>query len=91
MFLKFFGKSPVASKFKGIVAQVNGLEAEIQALSDADLLAASQKLKTDLSVFPINERIAKLDEVLPRAFALVRESARRTLKQRHFDVQLMGG
>ncbi len=95
-----FGKSPVAGKFKSVVEAVNSLEAEIKALSDADLKAEGKKLQF-LLASPAEasakegrtpeEKKAKLDELLPRAFALVRESARRTLKQRHFDVQLMGG
>ncbi len=91
MFLKLFGKSPVAGKFKAIVAQVNGLEPEIKAFSDAELLAESGRLKTSLAEVPVESRVAKLDEILPRAFALVREAAWRTLHQRHFDVQIMGG
>ena len=89
--------------FGRIVEQINALEPEIQKLSDEEILKESERLKTliqgspstssgakDLLV-PEQSRRATLDEVLPRAFALVRETAKRTLGQRHFDVQLMGG
>ncbi len=92
-FLGLFGKSKIKSQFKSIVAQVNALEAEIQALSPDELRAESKKLQ-----FLVAEDVAKgtsdqdaLNKILPRAFALVREAAKRTLGQRHFDVQLMGG
>ena len=93
----FFGKSKVESNFKPVVEAVNALEAEIKALSDEGLREESKKLQIQASSFAKasedkdNELKAKLAEILPRAFALVRESARRTLSQRHFDTQLMGG
>ncbi|MBI3045935.1 MAG: preprotein translocase subunit SecA [Candidatus Harrisonbacteria bacterium] len=67
------------------VEEINALEKEVSALSDEALKEESNKLKSsqDLKL--------KLEEALPRAFALVREAAKRTLGQRHFDVQLMGG
>ena len=67
------------------VEAVNALEPEVQKLDDAALKARTAWLK---------ERLANgetLDDVLPDAFATVREAAKRTLKQRHFDVQLIGG
>ena len=72
-------------RYQPTVAEINGLEAEIAALSDAQL-----KAKTDT----FRQRIAEgadLDDLLPEAFATVREAAKRTLGQRHFDVQLVGG
>ncbi|MDP3999024.1 MAG: preprotein translocase subunit SecA [bacterium] len=71
---------------KQIVAQINALEPEIQGFSQERLLEDSQALKR----LVLEQKIG-LDEALPRAFGLVRETAKRTLKQRHFDVQLMGG
>ncbi len=91
MLLGLFGKSPIAKKFTSVAQQVNALETEIKALSDADLKAESKKLQFLLAEVPEEKKKDKLDELLPRAFALVREAARRTLKQRHYDVQLMGG
>ncbi|MDD5068358.1 MAG: preprotein translocase subunit SecA, partial [Candidatus Pacebacteria bacterium] len=68
-----------------LVAQINGFEAEIKALSDEQLKAKTEEFR---------KRLAEgeaLDDLLPEAFACVREASRRTLGQRHFDVQLMGG
>src|SRR6478672_9508635 len=73
------------NSMKPIVTAVNALEATVKALSDDDLRARTVWLR---------ERLAKgesLEDVLPDAFATVREAATRTLGQRHFDVQLMGG
>jgi len=72
-------------KIQPIVDEINALEEEIRALSDSDFPIQTQTLK---------DRFKKgdsLDVLLPRAFALVREASRRTLGQRHFDVQLIGG
>jgi preprotein translocase subunit SecA len=88
-FSRLFGSG---GGFNARVRDVNALEAEIQKLSDAGLLAASDALKGEIrAVADWEAQKQKLDQVLPRAFALVREAAHRTLKQRHFDVQLMGG
>jgi preprotein translocase subunit SecA len=67
------------------VVRVNELEPELQQLSDAALRAKTAEFKERL------ERGATLDEILPEAFATVREAARRVLNMRHFDVQLVGG
>src|SRR5208283_3246318 len=67
------------------VIDINSLEPEMQKLPDAEFPLRTQQLK---------ERRAggaKLDEILPEAFALCREAGRRTLNMRHFDVQLIGG
>ncbi|MFZ5590908.1 MAG: preprotein translocase subunit SecA [Bacillota bacterium] len=68
-----------------VVQQINELENQISRLSDADLAAQTAVFKDQL------ERGAALDDLLPRAFAVVREAGRRVLGMRHFDVQLMGG
>jgi preprotein translocase subunit SecA len=73
------------TSLKPIVQAINAREAEVSALSDEDLKARTGQFR---------ERLAKgetLDAILPEAFATVREAAKRTLGQRHFDVQLMGG
>jgi preprotein translocase subunit SecA len=67
------------------VALINSLEPEIERLTNEELLAESQKLKGELKDGKTP------DDILPRAFALVRETGKRVLKQRHFDVQLVGG
>src|SRR5206468_1198477 len=64
---------------------VNALEPEMHALSDAALRAKTDEFKQRLA------NGEELDEVLVEAFAVVREAAMRTIGQRHFDVQLMGG
>jgi preprotein translocase subunit SecA len=70
---------------QAIVPAVNALEEETQALDDAGLRARTGGLKSRL------EAGAYIDDLLPEAFATVREAALRVLGQRHFDVQLMGG
>ncbi|MDF2954239.1 MAG: Preprotein translocase subunit SecA [Thermodesulfobacterium sp.] len=72
-------------KLKPIVQRINSLEPEMQKLSDAELSRKTVEFKERL------ERGETLDELLPEAFAVVREAARRVLGMRHFDVQLMGG
>lgn len=67
------------------VGKINELEPEFEKLSDADLRAKTEELKARY-----NDG-TPLDELLPAAFAAVREAAKRTLGQRHFDVQLIGG
>ena len=72
-------------KFAPIVQEINALEPKMKALSDDGLRAMTAEFK---------ERIGKgesLDEILPEAFAVVRETSCRTLGERHFDVQLVGG
>src|SRR5579872_4336591 len=73
------------SRLGRTVERVNALEPEISALSDEALAAKTPELKSRL------EQGETLDDILPEAFALVREAAKRTLGMRHFDVQLMGG
>ncbi len=72
-------------KLRPLVNQINGLEPEFQALTDDAL-----RLKTDEFRQRLNDG-ATLDDILPEAFATVREAAIRTLGQRHYDVQLIGG
>jgi preprotein translocase subunit SecA len=79
------GEGKTLRKLKRIADQVNSIEDDISALSDAELRALTDEYK---------QRYADgetLDELLPEAFAAVREAARRTIGQRHFDVQIMGG
>jgi preprotein translocase subunit SecA len=68
-----------------LVAKVNALEDDIKKLSDEKLKAQTEKLRERL------EKGAALDALLPEAFATVRETARRVIGQRHYDVQLIGG
>ena len=72
-------------QFQKRVPEINALEPAVSALSDEDLAGRTDQFRA---------RLAKgetLDGILPEAFAVVREAAKRTLGQRHFDVQLVGG
>jgi preprotein translocase subunit SecA len=72
-------------QFRPLVASINELEPAMQALADADFPAQTAALKQRL------ENGEPLDDLLPEAFALVRETSRRVNSERHFDVQLIGG
>jgi preprotein translocase subunit SecA len=72
-------------KLQPIVEKINTLEAEIQSKSDEQLRAQTQLFKDRL------EKGEILEDILPEAFATVREASVRSLKMRHFDVQLIGG
>ncbi len=72
-------------RLKPVVQKINSLEPEIQKLSDAELSRKTIEFKEKL------ERGATLEDILPEAFAVVREAARRVLGMRHFDVQIIGG
>jgi preprotein translocase subunit SecA len=72
-------------QYKRVVHQINALEAELEGLDDAALKARTSQFR---------ERLGQgepLDALLPQAYATVREASKRTLKMRHFDVQLQGG
>ncbi|MGE5620039.1 MAG: preprotein translocase subunit SecA [Sphingomonadaceae bacterium] len=73
------------SKLRPIVERINALEPEYEKLSVEELRGKTAEFKGRL------DRGETLDDLLPEAFAVVREGAKRTLGQRHFDVQLMGG
>src|SRR3974377_1355658 len=68
-----------------IVSAINEIEPELEAMSDEELRERTQRFKEQLADG------TELDDILVDAFATVREAAKRTLGQRHFDVQLMGG
>jgi len=72
-------------KLDPIVEAVNGFEGKIQKLSDINLKEKTQEFRKRL------EKGGSLDEILPEAFAAVREAAKRTIGQRHYDVQITGG
>ncbi len=72
-------------KLQPTVDQINALESEVKALSDDQLQQQTPKFKERLN------NGESLDDLLPEAFAAVREASRRTLNMRHFDVQLIGG
>jgi len=79
------GEGRILRDLSKIVVVVNGHESRIVAMSDSELRSQTEIFK---------ERFSKgesLDDLMPEAFAVVREAAKRTLGQRHYDVQLMGG
>ena len=79
-------------RLRPMVAAINELEPQISAESDDRLRERIAEWKAKLSAIEEDEELAEaMDEVLPEVFAVVREAARRTLGQRHFDVQLIGG
>ena len=84
---KIFGSSNdrMLKTFRPNVEAINALEDELKKLSDADLRARTEMFRRQL------DEGQTLDDLLVPAFATVREAAKRTLRQRHFDVQLLGG
>jgi preprotein translocase subunit SecA len=72
-------------KYKNDIVEINLLEEEIQALSDEALTGKTAEFRQRL------EKGESLDDILPEAFAVVREAGKRVLGMRHFDVQLVGG
>jgi preprotein translocase subunit SecA len=79
------GEGKTLRKLRTIVEHVNSIEDDWRALTDAELRAMTDELKQR------HEDGQTLDDLLPEAFATVREAAHRVIGQRHFDVQLMGG
>jgi len=84
---KIFGSrnDRLLKQYRKTVSRINAMEPEYEKLSDEQLKAKTQEFK---------ERVAKgasLDDILPEAFAVVREGSKRVMKMRHFDVQMLGG
>ena len=79
------GEGRILKRLAAIAEDINSLESEISALSDGELRAKTDEFKKRY------DDGEELDDLLPEAFAVVREAAKRTLGQRHYDVQLMGG
>ena len=79
------GEGKIIKRLEGIVVQVNAIEDDFAGLSDAELRGQTEEFRSRLADGET------LDDLLPEAFATVREAARRTLGQRHYDVQVMGG
>lgn len=84
---KIFGSrnDRLLKQYRRTVQQINAMEQQLESLSDEQLRGRTQELR---------ERVAKgetLEQLLPEAFATVREASKRVMKMRHFDVQLMGG
>ena len=79
------GEGKILRELSKVVDQVNAFEPAISSLSDEALRAKTDEFKSRFAAG------ATLDDLLPEAFAVVREAAKRTLGQRHYDVQIMGG
>jgi preprotein translocase subunit SecA len=104
-FVKLFGGNPhkkIIEELGEIVRQINALEAQFEALSDEALRAKTDEFRARVreslgEVEGLSEQEQfraeqeALEEILPEAFAAVREASKRTLGQRHYDVQLIGG
>ena len=80
-----FGADKDLKAYQRIVEKINALEPTMQAMSDEELQAQTEKFKARYA------EGESLDDLLPEAFATVREASVRTIGQRHFDVQLIGG
>src|SRR3989344_6193074 len=81
----FSHENRTIKKLDPIIKEINLLEPEIKRLRDDELISRTLALKGEL------QQGKSLDAILPEAYALVREASFRTLKQRHYDVQIMGG
>jgi len=84
---KIFGSrnDRLLKQYRRTVEQINAFEPQLEKLSDDELRAKTPEFRQRL------QQGTTLDELLPEAFAVVREASKRTMKMRHFDVQLMGG
>ena len=87
LLIKVFGDPNEASikEFRPVVEDVNALEPEMEALDDDELKGLTDEFRRRL------DEGETLEELLPESFAATREVARRTIGQRHYDVQLLGG
>jgi preprotein translocase subunit SecA len=80
------GEGRTLKRLQGLAAQVNAIEEDFTGLTQAQMQEDTERFKAQLA-----DGEKTLDDLLPEAFAMVREAARRTLGQRHFDVQIVGG
>jgi preprotein translocase subunit SecA len=80
-----FGEGKRIKKYEEVLSAVNNLEKDISALTDESLVAKTGEFKQRY------EKGEKLEQLMPEAFAVVREVAKRTINMRHFDVQIQGG
>ena len=88
IFKKVFGSknARVLKRMQKTVSQINDLETQMQALSDSQIIEKTNDFKTRLAAGETT-----VDNILPEAFALVREASVRVMGMRHFDVQMIGG
>src|SRR5688572_6337711 len=104
-FVKIFGGDPhkkTIEQFRGIAEHINSLESQFEALTDDALRAKTEEFRKRIvesagNLDGLDEKQQfkaqqdALEEILPEAFAAVREASKRTIGLRHFDVQLIGG
>src|SRR3990167_6646294 len=83
--LSFISRVSSLKKYEPIVERINGFEPAISSLTDEALKAKTPEFKNRW------QKGESLEDLLPEAFAVVREASKRTLGQRHFDAQLLGG
>lgn len=90
---KLFGdpNEKIIKEIQPTIDQINSFEAEISQKSDEELRAMTRKFQAELKDLTPEETEKRLNEILPEAFAMVREAGKRVLGQRHYDVQLVGG
>ncbi|MFH1661620.1 MAG: preprotein translocase subunit SecA [Candidatus Falkowbacteria bacterium] len=103
IFTKIFGdpNEKIIKSLQPIIGEINGLEGKFEKMDDEDLKGITKELKrklrgkeTRLPRYARNDSAiddSAIDDILPEAFAAVREASKRVLGQRHYDVQLMGG
>ncbi|MFZ5424668.1 MAG: preprotein translocase subunit SecA [Patescibacteria group bacterium] len=93
MFLKKFFDSNERQlqKLQPILNEVNALEDKFSNFSESEIKSKTNQWKKDLSNLPYEEHSAYLNKILPEAFALVREAAKRTVEMRPYDVQILAG
>ncbi|KKU52160.1 MAG: Protein translocase subunit SecA [Parcubacteria group bacterium GW2011_GWA2_47_10b] len=89
----FFGDTSARElkRFAHVVDEINALEGEYGKKSQDEMRAEIQKYREQACALEHESQKEYLSEILPRIFAMVREASKRTLKKRHFDVQLIGG
>ena len=80
-----FGEGKRLKKYDDLIVTINNLEKDISTLTDSELAAKTIEFRQR------HEKGEKLEELMPEAFAVVREASKRTLNMRHFDVQILGG
>jgi len=78
-------------KLSKIVAEINSLEPEISKLSQSEIQELTKNWQEEFATLSYDKKIEKLNIILPKAFAVVREVSKRVLNKRHYDVQLMAG
>jgi len=79
-------------RYRPLVDEINGLEGDVAALTDQELQGRTHAFRERFAgVHQPDRRLEVMDELLPEAFAVVREAGKRVLDMRHFDVQLIGG